>query len=30
MEEKKMQAGESGSLYMTRDAFYRPVYLSMR
>ena len=26
MEEKKMQAGESGSL----DAFYRPVYLSMR
>ena len=30
MEEKKMQAGESGSLYMTLDAFYRPVYLSMR
>ena len=26
MEEKKMQAGESGSLYMTLDAFY----LSMR
>lgn len=25
-----MQAGESGSLYMTLDAFYRPVYLSMR
>ena len=30
MEEKKMQAVESGSLYMTLDAFYRPVYLSMR
>ena len=30
MEEKKMQAGESGSLYMTLDAFYRPVYLCMR
>ena len=30
MEEKKMQAAESGSLYMTLDAFYRPVYLSMR
>ena len=27
MEERKMQAVESGSLYMT---FYRPVYLSMR
>ena len=25
-----MQAEESGSLYMTLDAFYRPVYLSMR
>ena len=25
-----MQAGESGSLYMTLDAFYKPVYLSMR
>ncbi len=25
-----MQAVESGSLYMTLDAFYRPVYLSMR
>lgn len=30
MEEKKMQAAESGSLYMTLDAFYGPVYLSMR
>ena len=30
MEEKKKQAVESGSLYMTLDAFYRPVYLSMR
>ena len=30
MEEKKMQAGESGSLYMTLDAFYRPVYIRMR
>jgi hypothetical protein len=30
MEEKKMQAAENGSLYMTLDAFYRPVYLSMR
>lgn len=30
MEEKKMQAVESGSLYMTLDAFYKPVYLSMR
>ena len=30
--EKKMNADrmESGSLYMTLDAFYRPVYLSMR
>ena len=27
MEEKKMQAVESGSLYMTLDAFYKPVYL---
>lgn len=27
MEEKKKQAVESGSLYMTLDAFYRPVYL---
>ena len=25
-----MQAVESGSLYMTLDAFYKPVYLSMR
>lgn len=25
-----MQAAESGSLYMTLDAFYGPVYLSMR
>lgn len=25
-----MQAVESGSLYMTQDAFYKPVYLSMR
>ena len=25
-----MQAVESGSLYMTLDAFYRPVYLSKR
>ena len=24
MEEKKMQMAESGSLYMTLDAFYRP------
>ena len=30
MEERKMQAGESGSLYMTLDAFYKPVYLRMR
>ena len=30
MEEIKMQAVESGSLYMTLDAFYKPVYLSMR
>lgn len=30
MEEKKMQAAESSSLYMTLDAFYRPVYLCMR
>lgn len=30
MEEKKMQAVESGCLYMTLDAFYKPVYLSMR
>ena len=30
MEEKKMQMAESGSLYMTLDAFYRPMYLSMR
>ena len=30
MKEKKMQMTESGSLYMTLDAFYRPVYLSMR
>ena len=30
MEEKQIQAVESGSLYMTLDAFYRPVYLSMR
>ena len=30
MEEKKMQAVESGSLYMTLDACYKPVYLSMR
>ena len=30
MEEKKMQAVESGSPYMTLDAFYKPVYLSMR
>lgn len=30
MEERKMQAVESGSLYMTLDAFYKPVYLSMR
>ena len=28
MEEKKMQAVESGSLYMTLDAFYKPVYLN--
>ena len=28
MEERKMQAVESGSLYMTLDAFYKPVYLS--
>lgn len=25
-----MQAVESGSLYMTLDVFYKPVYLSMR
>lgn len=25
-----MQAVESGSLYMTLDAFYKPVYLSIR
>lgn len=25
-----MKAVESGSLYMTLDAFYKPVYLSMR
>lgn len=30
MEEKQIQTGESGSLYMTLDAFYHPVYLSMR
>ena len=30
MEKKKMQAVESGSLYMTLDAFYKPVYLSIR
>lgn len=30
MEENKMQAVESGSLYMTLDAFYRPVYLSIQ
>ena len=30
MPKKKKQAVESGSLYMTLDAFYRPVYLSMR
>ena len=30
MEERKMQAVESGSLYMTLDAFYKPVYLSIR
>lgn len=30
MEEKKVQTVESGSLYMTLDAFYKPVYLSMR
>ena len=30
MEEKKMQTAESGSLYMTLDAFYKPVYLSLR
>ena len=29
-QEKKMQMAESGSLYMTLDAFYRPMYLSMR
>lgn len=30
MEEKTTNVTESGSLYMTLDAFYRPVYLSMR
>lgn len=25
-----MNHAESGSLYMTLDAFYKPVYLSMR
>lgn len=30
MEEKQIQAVESGSLYITLDTFYRPVYLSMR
>ena len=25
-----MQAVEGGSLYMTLDAFYKPVYLSVR
>lgn len=30
MEEKNKKEVESGSLYMTLDAFYKPVYLSMR
>ena len=30
MNENKMNHAESDSLYMTLDAFYRPVYLSMR
>ena len=30
MEERNMQALERGSLYLTLDAFYKPVYLSMR
>lgn len=30
MEKRSMKEVESGSLYMTLDAFYKPVYLSMR
>ncbi len=30
MNENKMNHAESGSLYMTLDAFYKPVYLSLR
>lgn len=30
MNENKKNRVESGSLYMTLDAFYKPVYLSMR
>ncbi|MFV0585613.1 hypothetical protein [Parabacteroides gordonii] len=30
MNENKMNRMENGSLYMTLDAFYKPVYLSMR
>lgn len=30
MNQNKMNRMENGSLYMTLDAFYKPVYLSMR
>ena len=30
MNENKMNHAKSGSLYMTLDAFYKPVYLSLR
>lgn len=30
MNENKMNHAESSSLYMTLDAFYKPVYLSLR
>lgn len=30
MNENKMNHTERGSLYMTLDAFYKPVYLSIR
>ena len=30
MNENKMNHAESGSLYMALDAFYKPVYLSLR
>lgn len=30
MNENKMNRMENGSLYMTLDAFHKPVYLSMR